>query len=574
MSDDNSAGFELASAAAGQVELTNWLMFQRPSFVPYNQWNPGVQDLAGFDESDTGRKSAFALHVARALDGLGLGNLCEPESLFVERAHCFSAEEVARMLPELSCPLDPESFGKLGFGMLDPNLVRKYIASEATELGMGESGSSVAASMKPPAVPGVLFDPLYGMAILRDGSGWRGVNFAGNLWRDRAAKQPPERIKQFLAAYIPTALSDGAFLARNWFNDLLPVVAHTDDLQQVPEITVDSTADFEHLIAALQTRLDGRPSGFRLWFRGQAEDHLVPDRSGVPDRGFCEYRKVRDTSLVPSLYRSIDSQTETPDGFMKLARHIGDWAADAQVLVPEASSIVDRESGASYTPKPMPKEGAYVRASMAVAGASHAQIPGISDLGPYSIFEVTDSGGRILDTYVKLHHPALAGARKMILLQHYGCKTPWIDITHDAETALWFALHELSLTAPDVYRADRVAAKSVDQSKWPTVYVFVLHPKHHPVVDTAAVLSNSIFQRPQLQKCGLLGGAGSLARNYAARFISLKIRLGRGFAAMRLKRAEDLFPPPAEDTGLARLLEFAATPDNDRLFPVYKVASA
>src|SRR5262245_53458516 len=114
MSDDNSAGFELDSAAAGQVELTNWLMFQRPGFVPYDQWNPGVLDLAGFDESDMGRKSAFALYVARALDGLGLGNLYEPESLFVEPAHCFSADQVARMLPELSCPLDPESFRKLG----------------------------------------------------------------------------------------------------------------------------------------------------------------------------------------------------------------------------------------------------------------------------------------------------------------------------------------------------------------------------------------------------------------------------------------------------------------------------
>jgi len=411
------------------------------------------------------------------------------------------------------------------------------------------------------------------MAILRDGKSWRGVNFAGQLWRQRAAKQPLERRQQFLAAYLPAALSDGALLGRDSFKDVLPDVRHIDDVLQVPEIAVESPAEFRRLIDRLQAQLASGPSGFRLWFRGQTRDYLVPDRSGVVDSGFCEYRKVRDTSLIPSLYRSIDAQTETPDGFMKLARHIGDWAADAQVLLPEASSIVGRESGAPYTPKAVPEEGAHVRASIAMAGAAHAKIPGISDLGPYSIFEVTDTKGRLIDTYIKLHHPALAGARKMILLQHYGCKTPWIDITHDAEIALWFALHELTLTAPDAYRADRVAAKGLDQSLWPTVYVFVLHPKHHPVVDTATVLSNSIFQRPQLQKCGLIGGAGSLARNYAARFISLKVRLGPGFASTRLKRVEELFPPAAEDAGLARLLEFATTPDNDRLFPVYHVTT-
>jgi hypothetical protein len=91
--------------------------------------------------------------------------------------------------------------------------------------------------------------------------------FAGQLWCQRATKQPPERRKEFLAAYIPAALSDWTFLARNWFNDLIPAVARADDMQQVPEIAVDSPADFGHLIDALQAHLDSRPSGFRLWFR-------------------------------------------------------------------------------------------------------------------------------------------------------------------------------------------------------------------------------------------------------------------------------------------------------------------
>ena len=382
MCDINSAGFDSTSPPPpGQVELMNWLMFQRPHLAPYEQWKPDAGDLDEFEKSETGRRSAFALHVSRVLDGLGLGNLQEPEALFVEPAHCFSTEHLSRMLPELSCPLDPVTFRELGFGMLDPNLVRKYTPSQATEVGMGESGASVAASVKPAAVPGVLFDPLYGMAIVRHGKGWRGVNFAGNMWRKRAASRPPAQVQQYLAAYIPAALSDGAFLARGCFEGLLPDVARTDDLQHVPELAVDSPAEFGRLIDTLRSRLEGKSRGFRLWFRGQTEDFLVPDRSGVPDSEFCEYRKVRDTSLVPSLYRSIDSQTATPDGFMKLARHIGDWAADAQVLLPEASNTVDRETGVPYTPKPVPKDGATLRSTMAWPAdlTRESQVSGTSD---------------------------------------------------------------------------------------------------------------------------------------------------------------------------------------------------
>jgi hypothetical protein len=41
----------------------------------------------------------------------------------------------------------------------------------------------------------------------------------------------------------------------------------------------------------------------------------------------------------------------------------------------------------------------------------------------------------------------------MISLQHYGCQTPWIDITHDADTAPWFALHKVApLRRPSTVR--------------------------------------------------------------------------------------------------------------------------
>jgi len=167
--------------------------------------------------------------------------------------------------------------------------------------------------------------------------------------------------------------------------------------------------------------------------------------------------------------------------------------------------------------------------------------------------------------------PSLQGFREMLLLQHYGCPTPYLDITHQTHIALWFALHKLTSVSEGKIKAERIRSIEGSPEEWPTIYIFLLDPSLHPVIDTSTILADSPFSRPKLQKCGLLGGAGSLARNYAARYIAIKLRLGHGFLAMELPETHKLFPKPSEDKGLEELLRLEGRYDNDKLFRVYDV---
>ena len=156
-----------------------------------------------------------------------------------------------------------------------------------------------------------------------------------------------------------------------------------------------------------------------------------------------------------------------------------------------------------------------------------------------------------------------------LVLQHYGCPTGSIDITRDAETALWFALHACQYTNGEM-RFEQFTWSGADPSRWPTVFVFPLVPRH-PFLDTESILSGSDVLRPLRQHCGILGGAGNLARNYGARYISFKFRLAPGFMWSSKLSADELFPGPEEDLALARLLRAQEANDksnNTNVFPV------
>jgi hypothetical protein len=87
------------------------------------------------------------------------------------------------------------------------------------------------------------------------------------------------------------------------------------------------------------------------------------------------------------------------------------------------------------------------------------------------------------------------------------------------------------------------------------VFVFPLVEDAHPFLDLASMLSVDLALRPTRQSCGLLGGAGNLARNYCARYVGLKLRLGPQFALRDPTPASFYFPSEGRDTALSTLLE-------------------
>ncbi|HTB73649.1 MAG TPA: FRG domain-containing protein, partial [Polyangiaceae bacterium] len=477
----------------------------------------------------------------------------------------FAPSEATAIASDVAGDLD---FGTLGLDVMCPALVRAYPASIAVAIGGGECTADVVQRMTPQDSPGVIFDPLYGYAIVRRPSKdvWLTVPFADMAFRLAASSVPPPLRQQILSKPMH-ALSIGSILAHDLLAPILPDHGHAtrQDLQ-VPEIPVHTEREFYRLIERMQRQIDSMPD-LRMWFRGQKVNFLTPDRSELVKRNMAGYCSVRDSSLLPSVYRPPINYQSDPERFAQMIRSVGDWAVSAEYVLPESVTILD-EQGRPYSPKPPPPD-AKVRMSLFMAGSPHQDIPGIDDLGPYFLIEVIGADGKALDRYIKLHHPGLHGFRRSLLLQHYGCPTSWLDITHDPGMALWFAVHEMRKRDDGNFLARRVSAP--DPSGWPTVYVFLLNSKLHPVIDTAAALRDSRALRPQRQACGLLGGAGSLARNYAARFISLKLRLGPELWRASLPEVREVFPGPDEDDGLKELLRRAQNSENEGRLDVYQV---
>jgi hypothetical protein len=121
-----------------------------------------------------------------------------------------------------------------------------------------------------------------------------------------------------------------------------------------------------------------------------------------------------------------------------------------------------------------------------------------------------------------------------LVLQQYGAPSAYLDITSDPTIAAWFATHSCS-------GKGRMVVQSYSWSS-----------------SNSGRLAHFICLsalRPARQKCGLLGGAGNLARNYCARYLGLKIRLGPSFRLSHPVSATHLFPPASEDRALASLKE-------------------
>ena len=203
---------------------------------------------------------------------------------------------------------------------------------------------------------------------------------------------------------------------------------------------------------------------------------------------------------------------------------------------------------------------------------AHEQAPQLRDLGFSTRWTVFSKDGSVIQRYEKRHHLALSAYMRGLLLQHYGAPTAWLDITRDSTVARWFALQTMQRT-PDGVRASPHTWGGTDPSRWPTVYVFPLVYGLSHFLDSETILQNTPALRPQRQRCGLLGGAGNLARNYGARYIGLKIRLAPGFTFEGLPAAGDLFPGPEEDQMLRELLEHQGSLEEPRQYPIYEVLS-
>jgi hypothetical protein len=108
------------------------------------------------------------------------------------------------------------------------------------------------------------------------------------------------------------------------------------------------------------------------------------------------------------------------------------------------------------------------------------------------------------------------------LLQHYGCPTSGLDITFDPERAAMFALGNFTYS-----RNGAISRESPSSHNGkPCVYIMLLKDGRDPFLRSHAMFKGANNDnRIERQKCGILFGSSWACRNFAQRYIALKLEL-------------------------------------------------
>lgn len=467
--------------------------------------------LRAFDDfgHDRAVRASYFTAISAVVHDLGLSNPHENSALSIEPPHPVLPSHLASSLDQLGLlPHLSSTYRDAKLSLLSLAMMERYSpTSDAWHMRRG--------SLRDPLY---LLDPLYGFAFFRDGDRIRNHCFAIDVWQRHLHSMPPQLASAMWTNRADNMLSGGAFAGRFLFKNLVP--EETDPLKRStpPELLVHSEDQLLTLMTELKAQVPER-SGIELWFRGQRVDYKTPNRMGLTREGIVPYSNLQESDFTPSLYRTSDKFLDNEDTYETLILELADWAHCARNLAQDAQ--IERS-----------KQRA----------------------GPAA---VTTAG--------------LSSYQRGLILQQYGAPSAYLDITSDISIASWFATRECRLDNNHKMIVREYSSNHADPEQWPTIFVFPLVKGLHPYLDLTSMLAGSAALRPERQKCGLLGGAGNLARNYCARYVGLKIRLGPSFTLSNPMEEHYLFPPESEDHALSFLKERGLS-DPKRTFALSELA--
>lgn len=532
-------------------------------------WTPphDATPFAGVFNGQAHDHATYYLACQPLVDQLWLQNPVEPEMLGPYPVNPFPEEEWPERLREAGFgDLDPKVVFGAGLQLASRTLVLSYLSVIDKPMMAGQLSRAPSDT--------ILVDPLAGMVLWREGDRTRNQHLAW-VSTTRWLTQSSENAKIFRSRGIQDEImAEGAIIGRELFSGVLHNQARRAYKRfEVAETIARDRREFDRRIEQLRDAVARHGGDFEIWFRGQTSDFLVQDRSVLVNEGVTPYSNIRDSSLVPSIYREADKHFKEPKRYEAFARALGEWSTAVTML----STNAQVEKG-PFPEFPAPLAdipiGTVQRINVSFTPNSNDASP-LFGVGMQSIRELVAPDGQVIDRTLVNLDPGRKAVTTGLVLQHYGCPTAWLDITKDPEVALWFAMHEFSAFTPEGASPSRYSVWPTAQHEWPTIYVFALSKeREHPFLDTQRLVDPALALRPSRQCCGLLGGPANLVRNYGARLIALKIRLGPGMASAELRPAEYYFPSKDEDPILAGLVR-GMVDDHDRtpLFPPWYITS-
>lgn len=453
-------------------------------------------------------RAAYFTEMASVLRHLGLSNPHEKTALTIEPTHPVLNSNLEKSFKRLK--LNPEYAKQLKNAKLSL-ISLKMLSSYAPD--------SDATKMLSAGLDNSLYllDPLYGFVFFPRQGRISNHCFAIDLWDAHLETMPKSISQELWKDRANSMLSGGSLAGRLIFKDILPEERDPLKLSSPAEILVDSEAELTDLISSLRSSAKNFPE-VELWFRGQSKDYVTPERLELAKAGIAPYSNIQDSDFTPSLYRKYDGFTEKIECFEKMILDLAEWVFHAKKVIATSEKIVPPLNGVS---------------------------------------SVTNEG--------------LSSYQHGLILQQYGAPSAYLDITKDHNIAAWFATHLCQNNEQGKMEFSVYNPTTNEQKDMRTIFVFPLVKGVHPYLDLNSILAESEALRASRQKCGLLGGAGNLARNYCARYLGLKIRLGPNFQLSNQLLASELFPSEKED-GVLKMLKAEGMGDQERLFPVSELA--
>ena len=295
----------------------------------------------------------------------------------------------------------------------------------------------------------------------------------------------------------------------DWY--LKAKVGECDFPSRAARLTATSMTELESQIGSLQARR-GRP----LVFRGQVRHHKLIREIQNPSLALADLGEV---SLVPSLWRQMLQRN-------KLAFH---WFSGLGLL--EWSKII-------YAQFDLEEIDRRVNAANAHGEWIH------------SAQDMEDSEDSLLQSFGRVRLDLTMGMDRNLadllntLLQHYGLLSPYLDLTTDLRTALYFASHRYEPGQP------KAQYQYVGTNKGNSViYVFRQDPTEMHGYASDRVLHDLKPLRPERQSC-VICRSSPYALNLAADFLVAAIRIEFELPEFERNATTHLFPGPELDSFL------------------------
>jgi hypothetical protein len=307
-------------------------------------------------------RASFLLEAGRHIPALGIENPLEPGALSFQALHPFAQEDLISRIEALGYEATvAASIEKAGFSLLDFSFVCNWFRYESL---FNDLESELGLELRE-----YLLDPYSGFLHWIEAGRNRNTPLVYGAWWRHMMQLAPESAKWMRDHKEDTLLSQGALLFRDLFPELVPAASPTNRCE-VFDLTVRTEDEFDEFFKKL-AELRQRQPLINLWYRGQPEEYLLPNREELISQGIAQYSNVVDPSLVPSIYRHLREYSRTEESYERFCRIVAEWVRRADTLFGPSFELFMNERPVSAATYELPDDARVVMKLMYPDGGLH-----------------------------------------------------------------------------------------------------------------------------------------------------------------------------------------------------------